>query len=313
MNIEQLQYLATIARTGSISTAAEILHVSQAGISKSIIKLEKEFGFELFKRSRQGTVPTDRGRVIIQKANEIIAKLEEIEAEVSEQVDHIRGEIRMSVSPNYMAILPHAILSFKEDNPYVKLEVHEKDSVDIIDDIKHSRIDLGLIYLNRVQPEQSRDLVLVPMIHSRLVACVSKHSWLATRSEVTPKELKQQAFVSTNGSLSTRFMEQFTERYGAVNTIFKSNNQEVLKRTIAEGAAVGVFIEFSLLSDPLIESGEIVAVPLEKELNETITLGYAYSKNQKLSKAHQELLKYVEREIELIKQKKVGAVQSKKR
>ena len=60
MNMEQFEYVSAIARTGSISIAAEQLHVSQAAISKAISKLELELGFKLFTRSRLGTEATPR-------------------------------------------------------------------------------------------------------------------------------------------------------------------------------------------------------------------------------------------------------------
>lgn len=296
MNIEQLEYIVNIARTGSISTTAEIMHVSQAGISKALARLEKEIGFELFERTRVGTLPTDRGRIIIEKANEALLKIQDVRDAVLMQNDHIEGEVRLSVSPNFMAVLPKSIVSFKNYFPYVRLEIIEKDSIDIIEDIKQNKTDMGLIYLNH-EPKVTEELWLTKMFESRVVVCVSKHSWLATKTSVTRKDLISQPFVSINGSFSSRYMAQFKEKYGPVNIIFTSNNQEVLKRTIAEGAAIGIFIEFSIKKDPLIMSGEIVAIPLVSNERNIVSFGCARSKKQNFPRTHQVLLKYLLNEI----------------
>ncbi|OPH59982.1 hypothetical protein BC351_18860 [Paenibacillus ferrarius] len=296
MNIEQLEYIVNIARTGSISATAEIMHVSQAGISKSLARLESEIGFELFERTRIGTMPTDRGRIIIEKANEALLKIQDVRDAVLMQNDHIDGEVRLSVSPNFMAVLPKSIVSFKNYYPYVRLEITEKDSIDIIEDIKQNKTDMGLIYLNH-EPKVTEELWLTKMFESRVVVCVSKHSWLASKTSVTRKELLTQPFVSINGSFSKRYMEQFKEKYGPVNIIFTSNNQEVLKRTIAEGAAIGIFIEFSIKKDPLITSGEIVAIPLVSDESNIVTFGCVRSKKQNFPRTHQVFLKYLLTEI----------------
>ena len=59
MNFEQLEYIKEVIETKSMSIAAENLHVTQSAISQSISLLEKEFGVQLFKRSRNGTIPTE--------------------------------------------------------------------------------------------------------------------------------------------------------------------------------------------------------------------------------------------------------------
>jgi LysR family transcriptional activator of glutamate synthase operon len=300
MNIEQIEYFVNVARTGSISATAEISHISQAGISKAIMKLEKEVGFELFRRTRYGTLLTERGKELLSKAEEILLKLQEFKDKVSGQQEQIHGDIRLSVSPNFIAILPKVIMSFKANNPYVKLEISEKDSVEILEDIRHDRSDMGLIYFHPEHTEHTKDLWLTTMVESRLVVCVNRSSLLSSRSRLGIPDLLDQTFVSVNGSFSRFFMKKMTLKYGPVQVVFTSTNQEVLKRTIAEGDVIGIFMEFNIMNDPLILSGDIVAIPLEaKELDQDIIpLGYAHSKRKHFSIAHQELLKYLKWEIE---------------
>lgn len=67
MHLEQLKYIVEVAKTRSISIAAQNLHVSQSTISKAITNLEQELSIHLFTRSRLGAQPTTEGKNIIKK------------------------------------------------------------------------------------------------------------------------------------------------------------------------------------------------------------------------------------------------------
>ena len=71
MTIQQLQYILEVNRTRSITQAAKNLYVTQAGISSAISSLEDELGFQIFTRSWQGAVPTERGSRVLEQASRI--------------------------------------------------------------------------------------------------------------------------------------------------------------------------------------------------------------------------------------------------
>lgn len=296
MNLEQFEYVVAISKTGSISIAADQMHVSQAAISKSISKLEQELGFKLFTRSRLGTEPTHRGRIIIDKIYDILAKIEEIKEESQIESKLIEGEVRFSVGPNFMAVLTKSIILFKQDYPNVRLSISSKTSEEVIQDLKEDRTDLGLIYFHNQDSDSLKDLTMNKMLDSRMVVCVGRGTPLASRKSVTPQELLSYSFVNIDGVYSNWYLEDFTSKYGPVNLVFKSNNIELLKRTIAEGVAIGMFIEYSMLNDPLIQNGEIVIVPIINHEPTTISLGWARSTHKHFSIAQKEFLKYLIRE-----------------
>ncbi|MBP1995345.1 LysR family transcriptional regulator [Paenibacillus eucommiae] len=296
MNIEQFEYIAAIAKTGSISIAAEQLHVSQAGVSKSLSKLEEELGMKIFKRSRLGTEPTERGKIIIEKVNEILTRIEEIKEESQIQSALIEGEVRFSAGPNIVTILSKSIISFKKDHPNVRLAITAKNSEAIVQDLRENRTDLGLIYFDNHKPEDVKDLTLTKLLDSRIVVYAGKRSSLASKISVTPQELLTQTFVNADNNYSNWYIHDFMNKYGPVNIIFTSNNVDILKRTIAEGVAIGIFIEFSMKNDPLVASGDIVSIPLVNHEPNTISLGWARLTSKHFSIAQREFLKYLIRE-----------------
>lgn len=296
MNVEHFEYIAAIARSGSISIAAKQLHVSQAGISKSLSKFEEELGVKIFNRSRAGCTPTRRGEIIIDKINDILTKIEEIKEQSQMVGSLLQGEVRFSVGPNFMDLLSRSVVSFKKDYPKVRLEIVSKNSEDIVQDLKDDRTDLGLIYLDGHEQEQVKDLILNRILDSRIVVCVGRDSVLASKEVLTPRDVLGQPFVNIDGSFSNWFLDDFMEKYGPLNVIFSSNNVEILKRTIAKDVAIGFFIEFSMLHDPFILNGDMVAIPLVDHEPNQISLGWARKKNKHFSIAQKEFLKYLLRE-----------------
>lgn len=72
MTFQQLQYIQQIARTGSLSGAARNLFVSSSSVSISLNILEKELGYPLFDRTAKGFIPTQRGALVLDYADQIL-------------------------------------------------------------------------------------------------------------------------------------------------------------------------------------------------------------------------------------------------
>ncbi|MEA4824309.1 MAG: LysR family transcriptional regulator [Clostridiaceae bacterium] len=79
-NLQHLKYAVEVARTGSISRAAENLYMGQPRLSRAIRELEEDSGLILFSRTSKGVTPTQKGADFLDKARMILAQIEELEA-----------------------------------------------------------------------------------------------------------------------------------------------------------------------------------------------------------------------------------------
>ncbi|HEU5025582.1 MAG TPA: LysR family transcriptional regulator [Spirillospora sp.] len=68
MSLRQYEYALAVAEEGSVTAAAEVLHVAQPSVSQQIRGLERELGVELFARTPTGLVPTVVGRAFLREA-----------------------------------------------------------------------------------------------------------------------------------------------------------------------------------------------------------------------------------------------------
>lgn len=257
MRIEQLMYIIEISRTGSISLAAEKLHVSQPNISQAIVSLEEELGVKLFSRSRIGATPTEDGTLIISKAVEIMNKIEELRETAGNQFNQLSGFFSVASVPSLsVSILPPTLANFKEKYHAVQLVMHEMDYPQINQDILNGEVDIGLIAVTRNYVERNQQLLMEHLMDCRIMACVGINSAFAKRTSISIEELASQP-VLVNSDYLIRVLKQ----YGEPNILFKIGNSEAAKRIIAEGIAIGFYTETGLKSDPYVQTGQII--PLE--------------------------------------------------
>ena len=146
MTIIQLEYLLAVANCGSFSLAAEHCFVTQPSLSMQIKSLEEELGVVLLDRSKKPVIATEAGEVVLEQARETIKAYNYIKEAVSELKGETAGKLRLGVIPTIAPYLLHKFLpGFVHDYPHVELEVKELMTRDIVDAMKHDRIDAALV------------------------------------------------------------------------------------------------------------------------------------------------------------------------
>lgn len=294
MNIEQLEYIIKVAEMRSISNASESLHISQAGISMAITSLEKELGIKIFKRSRSGTIPTEEGMEIIQKAYEVMSKLEEIRESAQLQMSTMEKELRLSSTQGlFLTVLPKSLALFKKKYPNVKIVMEEKGGQEVIHDVLNNKIDIGLLNIPKEKPKEE-ELEFQSLMEANVVVSVSKNSPLAGRKSITPEELINQNLVVYNGPKMKAFIQDFFNQYGEMDILFYTNNTEIIKKTVAEGLALSFSYDIGLGNDPYYLNGELVSIPFADQNINSLEFGWVRSKKQHFSKAAQEFIRCLE-------------------
>ncbi|MEH7334628.1 LysR family transcriptional regulator [Neobacillus drentensis] len=294
MNIEQLEYIIKVAEMRSISTASESLHISQAGISMAITSLEKELGIKIFKRSRLGTIPTDEGKEIIQKAYEVLSKLEEIKDKAQMHTGTMEKELRLSSTQGlFLTVLPKSLALFKKKYPKVNIVIEEKGGQEVVNDVLNNKIDIGLLNIPKKNPRED-ELDFQTLMEAKIIVSVSGKSPLAGRKTITPQELMDQNLVFYNGPKMKEYIKEFFDQYGEMKILFLTNNTEIIKKTVAEGLAISLSYEIGINSDPYYQTGDLVPIPLVNFNNNTMKLGFVRSKKQHFSKAAKEFIKCLE-------------------
>jgi DNA-binding transcriptional LysR family regulator len=145
LDTKRLRVLCEVARHGSFSAAADSLGYTQPAISRQIATLEAELGMLLVRRVPQGAVLTDAGQLLVARAEEILSRLQDAEAELLALAGLEGGRLRMaSFASAAASIVPLAIARFRDRHPAVELSIIMSDPIDSIPRLRAGELDMAL-------------------------------------------------------------------------------------------------------------------------------------------------------------------------
>lgn len=305
MHLEQLEYIVEIAKAGSLTKAAQNKHVTLSAISQSLSSLEAELGIALFTRSRLGAVPTSEGRVIIKKAFEVLSKIEEIQEEAQSSANTLSGELRLATIPGPMNLLVNAVSSFKKDYPQIRIEIAEKGSQEILEDIGQDKLDIGLIimYEGLLKKSAGQRLSFEPVLEGKMVVGISKSSPLAFQESVSPEELRRHAFVLYNDDYVKWFVADFAAKYGPVDILFTTNNTDAIRNAVRENLAVTIGLDYSFMHDPHLQTLDMRTLDLDIPEQQPVHLSWVRSSERHFSRLAKG---FTDRLLADLKKKKFG-------
>ncbi len=137
--------LCEVARHGSFSGAAASLGYTQPAVSRQIATLEAELGALLVRRVPKGAVLTDAGRLLVDRGETIIARLEGAEAELRALAGLDGGRLRLaSFASAAASIVPPAIAQFRDRHPAVEVSISMLDPTYSLPKLVAGELDMAL-------------------------------------------------------------------------------------------------------------------------------------------------------------------------
>ncbi|MFJ5769007.1 LysR family transcriptional regulator [Psychrobacillus sp. NPDC093180] len=291
MQLEQLVHILYANKYRSLTKAASELFISQSALSQSISKLEKEIGVILFDRSRNGVVPTEEASFFLEKAQKVMILIDEMK-DKSMEIKHSNRKLTIgTVAGLHLYFLTPALLSFQKQFPQLEIEYVEASSLSLRESVINQEIDISIIaiYEKTIIPHASLHIQALKDI--QFYVLVSKDSILSYKNYVTYEDLIKQPIIMYNGEFMNWFLKDFIDRNGTLNILFKSNNTDTLRETIAKGNAITIETENELYSNPYVISGEIIAIPLHDSGLPKTSLGLVYSTKKYWSNEESEIIK----------------------
>jgi DNA-binding transcriptional LysR family regulator len=138
-----LRAFVAVAETAGMTSAANILNLTQAAVSQQIKRLEEAFGTQLFERDRKGLRLTPAGERLLGKAKRMLALNDEIFAEMT--APQYSGHVRLGIPYDIVdAYLPPILKSFSQAHPLVQISIVSRPSVKLLEALAAREIDLTL-------------------------------------------------------------------------------------------------------------------------------------------------------------------------
>ncbi|MFF0383352.1 LysR family transcriptional regulator [Streptomyces sp. NPDC004286] len=187
MEIRQLKYFIAVAQEASFTRAAELVHISQPGISAQIRQLENDLGATLIDRSGRSAQLTAVGEVVLAHAKSVLSSMASLRQAVDEMNGLVRGKLVVGmVTACTVQPLFDALSGFHLAHPGVEISLREDDSAKLVEYVREGTVDLALIGAAQRAPE---DLDGWQVISEPIVAAVPHAHPLAERDGVTLAEL----------------------------------------------------------------------------------------------------------------------------
>jgi DNA-binding transcriptional LysR family regulator len=261
VRIEQLEYVAVVARLGSFRRAADELHISQPALSGSVRSLERELGVDLLDRGRHGARMSDSGRELFPHILDLLDSFDRLRNAADEQHRSVRQVRLGTVNAATVPLLAPAIRQFRLTHQQTQVEVITAQQAEIRRGILEGSLDLGLVnYLDG--DDLPPDLDNTPLLHGRPVVVLRADSPLAAQTTVrTADLLAEPLIVMRSGYLMHRYLHRLLQgRPPAIS--FSTDGAEMGKLMVAEGLGITVLPDYSVVGDPLEQHGVITWRPL---------------------------------------------------
>jgi LysR family transcriptional regulator, nitrogen assimilation regulatory protein len=259
MDVRQLAALVAVAETGSVTRAAEVLHLVQPAVSRQVKLLEDELGAPLFERTRHGMQLTDDGRILLEHARRALSELERARAEIRPVSGELRGRVTLGLSPSFAEPIGEALVArLAAEHPAVQLRLSIGYTRHLADWLDAADIDLAVIY--EVRPSSAVEVR--PLLDESLWVVGPPGSDLSPDRPVRFADVHEQIRIQAN---PTHAMRNMLERVAAEQKVrltvaVETNSMDVQQRLAAAGVGFTVLPSIAVAED--VARGRLTGAPL---------------------------------------------------
>lgn len=272
MELRVLKYFLAVAKEGSITRAANSLHLTQPTLTRQLQDLEKELKQKLLIRGKYKVTLTPEGMILRKRAEEIVEMVEKTEAEFLSISDTISGDIYIGGGESdSMKYIAEIIKEIQIDFPQIKFHIYSGNAEDVIEKLDKGLLDFGILihpvdiskYDNITLPE--KDLWGVVM---------RKDSPLAKKKYIELDDLENIPLLNSRQAMrktsdKNEFIEWFQNRFDKLNTVATFNL--VYNAAVMVKAGIGYAITLNKLVDISKES-ELCFRPLKPKLESRLDI-----------------------------------------
>lgn len=186
MDLKQLTALVTVAEVGSVTRAAQLLHLVQPAVTRQIRTLEQELRVALFERTRQGMILTPAGEVMVDRARRALQELERATAQIRPAPGQVTGIVSVGVLDSLVDLVSQPLATaVREKHPGIKLRILTGYSGYLQQWLDSGDLDLALLYNLAGTPS----LAVVPLLEERLWAIAPPDAELQPNEPVAWEQL----------------------------------------------------------------------------------------------------------------------------
>ncbi len=287
MEIRVLKYFLTVAGEGSISRAAETLHITQPTLSRQLSALEEELGVRLFSRGSRRIALTDEGMLLRRRAEEIVELADRTAAELPGRSGELEGTVTVGTGEVAGAeVLARLCGTFREKHPKVTFDLYTAAADAVKERMERGLTDVGLL----MEPVDLEKFAFIRLpARERFVLLMRPDDPLAEKASVTREDAAGLPLILPRRlNVQSELANWFGSRFETLNVAFTGNLPTNKLPVVHQGWAYAIVAEG--IPDAW-NPAYVVSRPLEPEL--TVGAVLAWKRGQPFSRAAEAFLEHI--------------------
>jgi DNA-binding transcriptional LysR family regulator len=267
LSIRQFRALAATLSTGSVTAAANLLHVTPPAISAQLKAMERAVGGPLFERTADGFVPTEIGREVLATAHVIDNLIARTGERITALQAGAQGSVVLGVVSTGKYFAPRIVAAFQQAQPQIRVTLAIGNREEIIKGLERRAYDL--VIMGRPPPHVRVDSVVLGD-HPHVLIAPPDHR-LVGDHQILPEDLQRETFLAREEGSGTRMLTtRFLERFGAGRSfnVIEMGTNETIKQAVMAGLGIAMISAhtcYSELADGKLAALHIHGLPIQRQ------------------------------------------------
>jgi len=245
LDLVRLRVLDAVARLGSVTAAARELHYSQPSVSHHLARLEAETGANLLQRVGRGVRLTEAGRLLADRAAEIVGRVDSAAAELSAHVGLSAGRVRLAGFSSAMSsLVPQAAAALARRHPGLELSLTDTHPPEALQMLRAGQVDVAVIFRYDDTAPEDPDIRLVHLLDDPLYL-------LTTGGEASLAEHRDTAWIAGCERCRLHLVQMCAREGFTPRVACASDDMVVIQALVAAGMGVATIPGLALRSSRL--------------------------------------------------------------
>jgi LysR family nitrogen assimilation transcriptional regulator len=289
MDFRQLRAFLTVADTGNVTRAAQLLNLVQPAVSRQLRLLEEDIGAELFERERHGMLLTDAGKALLVYARRAMLELDRARAEIGGAAEGIGGLVTVGLLPSTCEVISSALVTAVATNyPGIRMRISMAYAGTLQQWLETGEIDVALLY----GVEKAPNIQTTALLKEELWVVGAPAAKLRRQKPVPLASLAGEPLILPSGPHGIRTLVDHACAVSNIElTVVAETNAMSIQKSLVRGGHGLTILPPIAIAEELARK-QVTASPLcDPKITRTIVLALP---------AHRAVSRHIQRTVELL-------------